>query len=640
MQHRPELDGLRAFAVLPVILHHAGIPGFTGGFLGVDIFFVISGFLITSILIEDLEQRKLSILGFYERRARRILPALFLMMLVSVPFAYFWMTPYKFRDFAQSLLAATTFSSNILFWREDGYFAASAELKPMLHTWSLAVEEQFYLLFPLALTLVWRFGRRAVVGSMVAIALVSLVSAEWGWRHAPSANFYLGPTRVWELLAGSLLAMFPRSRPSRLNGAFTAAGLMMIATAMALYDPRTPTPSVYTLVPVMGAVMVIHFAHAGQLATRVLVFPVFVAIGLISYSAYLWHQPIFAFARLRTLTEPSLGLMAFLCVVSLLVAWASWAWVERPFRRAANPVLSRRSSVFFAAFMVGAGFVAFGLLGHFSGGLAAFRSDNAEIAGLDRRVATNFGLSLDCESRFSDSPNCRTSTEPEVLVWGDSYAMHIVPGLLAAEPDARLQQHTLSGCTPIIGYAQVGGEKTIDWAYRCIEFNAQVFDWLRRNDSVSVVILSSPFTIVPEGTIVDARGRVVTDDALEFLATQLLDTVQTIRDMGRRVVIVSPTPASGWDTGQCLLRATFFGEDHGACSFPLDVSTFGYDLLNRIADDVPVYWLHRDFCDGALCIPYANGVFLYRDSGHLSIEGSAFLGRNFDWMARLRALAQ
>ena len=206
IKYRAEIDGLRALAVIPVIFFHAGFELFRGGFVGVDVFFVISGYLITSILIEDINNKRFSIVNFYERRARRIFPALFFIMFMCIPFAWIWMLPSQMKDFSQSLVAVSLFASNILFWRESDYFAAAAEEKPLLHTWSLAVEEQYYLLFPVFLILAWRFGKNRVFWMMVVMAAISLLLSEWGWRNRSQANFYLAPTRAWELFAGSIAA--------------------------------------------------------------------------------------------------------------------------------------------------------------------------------------------------------------------------------------------------------------------------------------------------------------------------------------------------------------------------------------------------------------------------------------------------
>lgn len=208
MKYRPEIDGLRAVAVIPVIFFHAGVSAFNGGFVGVDVFFVISGYLITTIILSEMEQGTFSLINFYERRARRILPALFLVILVSLPFAWLWLIPSDMRDFSQSLVAVSTFSSNILFWRESGYWDAASEMKPLLHTWSLAVEEQYYVLFPLFLMLVWRFRKRWILASFMLVAGISLATAQWGAYHQPSATFYLLLTRGWEPAIGAGIAFY------------------------------------------------------------------------------------------------------------------------------------------------------------------------------------------------------------------------------------------------------------------------------------------------------------------------------------------------------------------------------------------------------------------------------------------------
>ena len=244
MKYRAEIDGLRALAVVPVILFHAGFDAFSGGYVGVDVFFVISGYLITTILIEEIENGRFSIINFYERRARRILPVLFFIMLLCVPFAWMWMLPSQMEEFSSSLIAVSLFVSNILFWRESDYFAAAAEEKPLLHTWSLAVEEQYYLLFPSFLILVWRFGKKPVFWISVAMAAISLLLSEWGWRNTELANFYLAPTRAWELFAGSIAAFAVQKYGVQKNNALASLGLGAILFAIFVYDKNTPFPSV------------------------------------------------------------------------------------------------------------------------------------------------------------------------------------------------------------------------------------------------------------------------------------------------------------------------------------------------------------------------------------------------------------
>jgi peptidoglycan/LPS O-acetylase OafA/YrhL len=302
MDYRREIDGLRALAVLPVILFHAGFETFSGGFVGVDVFFVISGYLITTNILAEIEQGKFSVVNFYERRARRILPGLYLVMLVCIPFAWFWLLPSDTRDFSQSLIAVSVFVSNILFWRESGYFGSAAELKPLLHTWSLAVEEQYYVLFPLFLTLFWKLGKVFLLVTLGFVFVISLILAEWGAQNRLSAAFYLLPTRVWELLIGAFAAFYlsqvNRQDFGRLLSEVTGwSGVALITGAVFAFSKATPFPGFYALVPTIGTVGIILFATQRTTVGKFLGNKLFVGIGLISYGAYLWHQPLFAFAR-------------------------------------------------------------------------------------------------------------------------------------------------------------------------------------------------------------------------------------------------------------------------------------------------------------------------------------------------------
>lgn len=339
MRHREEIDGLRAVAVLPVILFHARLPGFSGGFVGVDVFFVISGFLITGLILEEQARGDFSLLRFYERRARRILPALYFVLAVSMPFAALLMWPDELRNFGQYLVSVILFVSNIRLWLTTDYFSPDADLNPLLHTWSLGVEEQFYMLFPLALMVAWRWaGRAAVTGGILAMVAVSFALAVAGWHRQPEAAFYLLPTRAWELGLGAGLAAWLQFRPPAL-GRGTAeagglAGLAMIAAAIVAFDAATPFPTWPALLPTVGAALVLLCAAPGTLAGRLLCLRPVVFIGLISYSAYLWHQPVFAFARLAhpAMIGPSPAAMAGLAALALVLATLSWRFVERPFR--------------------------------------------------------------------------------------------------------------------------------------------------------------------------------------------------------------------------------------------------------------------------------------------------------------------
>ena len=453
MKYRPEIDGLRAVAVVPVILFHAGLETFGGGYVGVDVFFVISGYLITTILIDELGRGEFSILRFYERRARRILPALFFVILCCLPFAWAWMLPSELYSFAASLIAVSFFASNILFWRQNGYFAAAAEEKPLLHTWSLAVEEQYYVLFPIYLVLVWRFGRSPVFWSICILAAASLALSEWGWRKYPSATFYLAPTRAWELLAGSIAAFIIRKHGVRKNDMLAGVGVIGILFAIFVYDKFTPFPSLYALAPVGGTFLVILYAGPGTRVARLLGTAPFVGIGLISYSAYLWHQPLFAFARIRSHEQSGPEVLLALGVVSLLLAWFSWRYVEQPFRRGRVSVLPKRAQIFAASL---AGMIAFAGTGWFVQSQNAFswRLTEAQRAvldweGFDHDTAYLGGTCFLSENQDHTgfAPDCLNGGT--MIIWGDSYSAALASGWRQLSP--QIGQRAASACPPLMG---------------------------------------------------------------------------------------------------------------------------------------------------------------------------------------------
>ncbi|MGI5310482.1 acyltransferase family protein [Rheinheimera sp. WS51] len=341
MQYRREVDGLRAVAVMPVLFFHANFSLFSGGYVGVDVFFVISGYLITSILLNDISKDQFSLVTFYERRARRILPALFTVILFSSILAWQWLLPSDLINFSQSVIAVVLFVSNIFFWLDINYFDTAVELKPLLHTWSLAVEEQYYILFPPALWLMWRFCRSWLLIVLIFIFTVSLMGAEYASRYMPSANFYLVPTRIWEIMAGSLLAWYHFKPIKQLNdkvnsvliaNIFSTLGLGFIIYSIVVFDSTTPFPGIYALIPVIGSVLVLHFASKKTVVGRLLSTKAFVGIGLVSYSIYLWHQPLFSFARIRSLHEPSINVFIVLIFLTLAFSYFSWRFIEAPFR--------------------------------------------------------------------------------------------------------------------------------------------------------------------------------------------------------------------------------------------------------------------------------------------------------------------
>lgn len=431
MKYRAEIDGLRAVAVIPVILFHAGFELFSGGFVGVDIFFVISGYLITTILMEDIEKQRFSIVTFYERRARRILPALFFIMLVSIPFAWAWMLPSQMKDFSLGLVAVSLFASNILFWKQSGYFAPAAEENPLLHTWSLAVEEQYYLIFPVFLFLAWRLGKDRVFWMIVVFAALSLMLSEWGWRNYAIANFFLAPARVWELFAGSIAAFVVQKHGVKSNNFLSLAGMAAIILPIFVYDETIPFPSLYALVPVSGVVLLVLYANKDTFAAKILSMKGFVWIGLISYSAYLWHQPLFAFARIRVTGEPELVLMGCLSILSLILAALSWRYIETPFRKSARFGVSRRT-IFVSGLLGMLVFSSAGIVGHQKDGFNTLRYAKSDREYLDVLLEDNSKYVI---SRFNNLKNNEWDQNPnnkKILIIGDSFAQDLVNAIYEA----------------------------------------------------------------------------------------------------------------------------------------------------------------------------------------------------------------
>lgn len=427
MKYRAEIDGLRAVAVVPVILFHAGVAGFGGGFVGVDVFFVISGYLITDILVRELDEGCFSLWSFYERRARRILPPLVLVVLCCLPAAWVLLLPADMTSFAHSLVAVATFSSNILFWQESGYFDTATDLKPLLHTWSLAVEEQFYIFFPLLLMLLRQRWRRSLVPVLGALCLASLGLAQWGAYAKPDATFYLLPTRGWELLIGAFAALYLRNKtltPMPIIGdALSVAGLGAIGLAIFAYGAQTPFPSLYALVPTLGTVLIILFAAPGTLVHRLLTRRWIVGIGLISYSAYLWHQPLIAFylQRFPAASEflPAVAALAF------PLAYLSWRHVETPFRKR-KPGADRRAVFGVAAGVLATTACAGIVLGLRDGMMQRYSPQVQQVI-----AQFNMGPAY-VPPRFNAlqlAPFDETGGKARVLIIGDSYGRDVVNAL-------------------------------------------------------------------------------------------------------------------------------------------------------------------------------------------------------------------
>jgi peptidoglycan/LPS O-acetylase OafA/YrhL len=629
-----------------VILFHAGFGVFRGGFVGVDVFFVISGYLITTILLAEIEQGKFSILQFYERRARRILPALLFVMLVCIPFAWLWLLPDDMKDFSQSLVAVSICAANVLFWLEGGYFDADAEIKPLVHTWSLAVEEQFYLAFPIFLMLCGRVHKRGRLIVLTALFVVSLALAQWGAYAEPFASFFLLPTRGWELLLGAFAGFYLReTNRGKLSRGWSevigVVGLVLILYSVFTFSKATPFPGLYALVPTVGTLLVIVFATQATTVGRLVANRALAGLGLISYSAYLWHQPLFAFARQRSLREPDPLVLSLLSVASLVLGYLSWRYIERPFRRKVNA--SDSKLLLYASIATGF-IVAVGLIGWVADGDHGGRSSIPNIARVRERITANHGISSMCERDYSDSPSCTTDPTPEVLVWGDSYAMHLVQGLIASNPNIKLVQKTVSSCGPFLEIAPMNARYGRSWAEKCIRINDRVFEYLKNTPSIKYVVMSSLFAqfVSRDSTVLTRDGDVVSGQEASVAA--MIATIKRVKELGKVPVVFSPTPQDGDNIGRCLMKATLFGVDSGICDVRVSAAQARqaeiWDALRKIEAVAPVVWLADGLCSADLCRAAIDGIIVYRDKGHLSREGSAYVGKRLDFYGRLERAAR
>lgn len=429
MKYRSEVDGLRAVAVIPVILYHAGLTWFKGGYLGVDIFFVISGYLITTILYDDMVRGRFSIARFYERRARRILPVQYFIMLITLPLGYLLMLPEDLENFGQSLVATVFFSNNALLYLTSGYWVMEVDFKPLMHTWSLGVEEQYYFVVPIFMLMALRLGGRALGLGLILIFGLSLAYCQYMASASPSFNFLMLFTRAWELIAGAFVALFFRTRFSgvvstRYHGVLALLGVAMLVFSFVVFDHETLHPSSFTLFPVAATMLILMFASPDNLVGRVLSIKMVVLLGLTSYGSYLWHQPIFAFARLVSLQPPSMWAMVLLSLLSIVLAFLSWKYIEALFR-GKNGVRLR----FFIPLMALTSLVLAGVGGYWH--LKAGFSQSVPEVSIDGEENPltyhqyNMAVWRYAQEEFHDNG------QPNVLVVGNSFARDVINAALA-----------------------------------------------------------------------------------------------------------------------------------------------------------------------------------------------------------------
>jgi len=536
--YRPDVDGLRALAVVAVILFHAGL-GFPGGYAGVDVFFVISGFLITRLILRDLEKGRFSMLNFWERRARRILPALVFVVICALAAGYFLMMPEEYAAMARSVLALAVFSSNFLFYRENGYFAPVSEAKPLLHTWSLSVEEQFYLLIPVFLWALFRRGwsnrafRVLVVLSAVSFG-ISAVGVYWfSW-----ATFLLLPTRAWELAAGCLVVFAKPVSSQKVREAMGAAGLIGIFAPFFFYSKTTPFPGLAAVPPVAGAAMIIWSGMKNPTSGKTLVAGILewrplVGLGLISYSLYLWHWPLLAFNEVLEIWKDSLVAKIGLIAISFPLAWLSWKFVEQPFRN--QSVLRARRMVFIFSGVALASICLVGFSISTSGG---FPDRTGFIIGNLLRIHSECmrgsEASQGAHRRLSKSDipaklvRLGVQDQPaRIFFWGDSHGEAALPAI-----DAACRIHGVGGQAaichglPPTKVEKIPSKRNSGWS----PHNEVVLDYLSSEEArrhLKMVVLIARWTETTR---------------LPDFENRLYEISSTLKDCGYQVVVMDQVP--------------------------------------------------------------------------------------------------
>jgi peptidoglycan/LPS O-acetylase OafA/YrhL len=639
--YRPDIDGLRAIAVVPVVFYHYGIPAFGGGYVGVDIFFVISGFLITSLIHAEMRDERFSIIRFYERRVRRILPALFALLAIVTVLALIILFPRDLRQYASSLIATALFASNFEFWQRAGYFDTAAHLKPLLHTWSLAVEEQFYFVWPAILFAAERWARPYLFAVVCVILVLSLGESVREVATAPTAAFYLLPSRMWELMLGATLAVGGLRAPANalIGNAIAWLALILIGWSVCTYTADTPFPGLAAILPCLGAALLIYIGdNRDVLVSKLLGTGPFVLVGLVSYSLYLWHWPIYVFARYCLSAPLNAAETASLILLSVALAWLSYRFVEQPFRRRKSLFTGRRlfamaGSAMAVSIVLGTAVVAGN--GFPQRYPADVRTLLAGANDRERRRVHCFNLTPD---QVRGGRLCRIgdpSAKVDFIFWGDSHADALMPAIdLAAKAKKRAGLFaSRSACPPLIGVERVdisNGD--------CRAFNDVVAKRIASPD-IREAILAARWARDAEGSSygdedqatafladTDSRTRSLAENRAVF-TRGLARTLGFLRTAGKKVMIVGPIPEVSTYVPEALAKARLFGFRPDIRPTTAEFKARQAFVLTALAEaarqhDATVLYPHSWLCASGRCAVERNGRSLYVDTNHLSVFGA------------------
>jgi len=628
MHYRKEIDGLRGLAVLAVIFNHAGLSLFSGGFVGVDIFFVISGYLIASIISTNLQEDNFSLLYFYEKRARRILPALIFMIIVMAPFIIYWMPPSDVLSFSQSLLFIPVFLTNIFFYKHSGYFDAIAEFKPLLHTWSLAVEEQFYVLFPLLLVYLWGKCKEYILFFLTIIFGFSLLIACYETAVKPNAAFFLTPYRIWEFMLGAFIAYiefkgFKKDLRLRYQ-ILSLVGIFLILFSIFNFDKYTVTPGILTLLPTLGTSLILLYSDSKNLSGQFLSNRVLVGIGLFSYSAYLWHQPIFVLSR-QIFENPTRFLMLLLSGVAMLIGYFSWRYVEIPFRD--RKLIKNRLFLVTLTICMGVIF-SIGILGSCTAGFK------------DSKLTKQQSKIIETANKSPKRESCHASNEnnikPEnaceyflpnsdVAVFGDSHAVELAFSLSKQLQlkNRGIKHFTYSGCYPVFG---IDLDKS-----GCSKWTKEVVNYIVNDEHIKYVVVSYRINSELYGDHEKSYPSIpnsIDKESRNVRWNSYVSLLKYFNSHQKKVVLVLQSPELPRNVEELIAKkgirenSKIWGVSR---SWWNDRSAFVRDRLNQLPDDVVVVDPSNIFCNLKKCLAVTNGISYYYDDNHLSLNGASLV---------------
>ena len=628
LKYRPDIDGLRAVAVLAVLAFHIELRKTPGGFVGVDVFFVISGYLISSIVFSEIAASRFSVMSFYERRIRRIFPALFGMLVVSTVFAFIYLLPAELVNYSKSMLASTASFSNLYFWQHSGYFDSPTS-QPLLHTWSLAVEEQFYISFPIFLVLIRRFFPQRLRVSVVVLFVVSLLSSAIIVYRNQGTAFYMPYTRAWELLLGTMLSlgMFPRLRSAWLRNLATLAGIGMIAFSVLFYTQDTLFPGFSALVPCLGSALIIGAGEAGSsLVGSVLSWRPFVFIGLISYSLYLWHWPIIVLRHMGLLVGVG-AIMSFSHAtlvsshrfdmlveigLSFVLAVLSWRFIERPFRggpmrMSGRPLFALAGGVIFILLGVASWTV---FAGGFTGRFSVHALQIASVIDADEeiksmRTGTCFITSEHAFEKFSDNLCLHQDNgKKNYLLLGDSHSAMLWSALHSSLRQVNLMQASTAACEPALHPSGPAN---------CVKMMSYIFQTYLPAHPVQGIFLV---------------GRWETKDM-----DALTEVIAWARQHQVPVTVFGPVPEYDGPLPRLLAYSTAWNRPSLASEHLVPSSKSLDAEMQSLATNtwhVPYISLYREICDAEGCAEYADAehkVPLMGDTDHLTQLGAFFVVR-------------